>query len=264
MPTPAYRVTYEWAQDGPGWSESFHTQSTSIPLIEALITAYTQARTAFMVQRCSLLAVRISDDNTFRDIPVRVANANNRGQINAPAATQMDSAVFSLSAGPSIRRYLYCRGLPRTYNDGRAFNTSSAAWDPLRAFATFLKNNGIGIFAQPDPSTAQIAVSYNTGSGLIGVTNPITGLIPGSYLTVTANRGINVPRGKMRVLTAPDSTHFTLRGWPLTADPIGVANFRPSSKSVQAVTDAFLNDVGERKVGRPFGLPRGRAVRRRT
>lgn len=255
----AYRITYEWAIQQSGWSESFHTTLTNIASINALITAFTQARVQFLTSQAVLLNVRVSDDTLFRDIGTRPVLGGQIGSVSGRAAVPDATVVFLMSSGALYKRYMYCRGLPATYCDQRQFNGAAAYFPAILAFANFLKSNNIAIYAQSNPGTAQIVTGYANPPGMFAVAADIVGLAVGTYITITAPRGTSIPRGKFRVVATPDLKHFQLHGWPLTTDPTALAYVRSSTKALQAVDGAQVNDIGERKVGRPFGLRRGRA-----
>jgi hypothetical protein len=262
MPAPVYRVTFFYRVDGPGWEESVHVPDNSPTALAAFVDRYWQARRAFSSNQLEVLDVRVSDEYTFRDIPIPISTTGWVGALGGACANLNSTAVVLMQSGPVVRRYLYCRGMPASYNDGTHIRATSPFFRPFMAFVDFLKSNGIGIFAQPAITTAQFATGYNVGTGEWTVQTAITGLKVGDYLTVTANRGQAIPRGKYFVKATADNTHFILQGWPLSTDPTGKAKVRPSAKVLQTVTNAAYNDIGERKVGRPFGLPVGRATRR--
>jgi len=245
-----------------GWSESIHLTNDAgdITGITAKRDMYLSLRRAFLNIQYSVIGSRISDDATFRDIVVPRPAMPMAGQVDNDAVPGFNGILLRMQSGNRVFRNMFCRGITAVAISGRQLIALSGTAVNVGAFANFIKTGGFAISAKDPTLVPNLETAYDTVTHIHTVANPIAGLAPGIKLVLSKVKRSLVPQRLFEVATAPSSTTFTLIGWNPS---ISVANFgrwRNATPTLQAILDVRVGAVTERKVGRPFDLPRGRAA----
>lgn len=259
MPVTRYRITTEFAMVRDGWSESLHTTYTSRSNINTLVDAYLTARLNCAQSSVTVLSVRVSDDVQFRDILFYPNWIGARGALIEPAAPPYVALNYRMAAGPLIFRNFFLRGLPRAIVNARIIDTGYTHYGSFTAFRDFLKGNGVGINSKPPRTDAKMVKDYDPSDGTFTLTGAIPGMANDLPLVLTkVPRSIVGPR-IWRVATTTAGDVFTLQKWPLAVNIKNFGFFRSAVPTIENTTDCQIRAVTERRVGRPFGLLRGRA-----
>lgn len=257
---PRFRVTAFMDQEGEGWSEGFHTSLSSPSAITTLINSWVLKRRACMTIEAEFNEIRVSDDETFRDILTLVNVVGVKGQLAGEALPPINCALFRLQAGPLVSRPMFVHGLPKALINGRDYNLSTAAMARLNEYAAFLKSPGFSIAHKVPPTDAKLVIAYNATTGLFTVSADIPGLTYNMPLVLTNVKRSIVKTRIWRVATAPTGSTFTLQKWVKTIDISGFGKWRSAIPVLDSVTESIVRPHTTHKVGRPFGLPRGRVA----
>jgi hypothetical protein len=256
------RLTYFFELGDTGWSESVHTTlpPTSVPAIQALVGQYTAMRLPCLSNEAQLTHVRVSDDDTFRDILFLATGLPASGTYSKPPAGPWTGLLITLVATPTLRRSLFMRGIPKQIVDGR-----NPTFDAT--FTAAINNYLAGMIASPfaiSGKTANPSRPITTAVGATGVvtTVGVTGAAVGDTIQVIGVPTSVLPTRFYRVIGVDNvASTVTLAGWPLAVNLTNVGFLRRTTKEVVQISQAVSGLITERKVGRPFGQLRGRARR---
>lgn len=254
-----YRITYYYALGRSGWSESFHTTYTSPTSINSLVTSYTSVRRGVLSNRASITHIRVSDDELFRDVLFYATGLPLVGFRTEDPEPGFVAANLRLQSGPQFFRNMFIRGNVQDLFIGNTFDIASPAYAALNALAIFLKGAGVGISHQSLPSTASLVTAYDSLTGIFTVDPAIGSLSVNTPLTLTKVPRSIVPQRTWRVLEVVAANRFKLQQWNLAINIAGYGRLRNGTPTITGTTDCIVDNVTERRVGRPFGQPRGRA-----
>jgi hypothetical protein len=255
---PAFRLTFFFEQLENGWSESIHTTATDTLTLIALATGYANRRMAFCQTQTFLTHIRISDDEVFRDvildpIPLPMQGAfKPAGQAEGPW-TALDARM---SANPRVQRSLFVRGFPAGQINSNAPAFTAAFQAAYTAWTTYITDN---VFAIKNKDRAQQKQPIDTisAAGVVRMANPIAGLANLATVQVLGIPRSQIPKRTFTVVNFVDGSNFTLRGY--TGPVIAQRGYlRLVTFSLLVINQIVTDFVTERRVGRPFGVLRGR------
>jgi hypothetical protein len=256
------RLTYFFELGDTGWSESIHTTlaPASVTALQTLVTNYTNVRLPLLNQDAQLTHVRVSDDDTFRDIIFFPTGLPAPGTATGFPAGPWTGVLIRMIASSTLRRSLFLRGVPANCIDGRNQHFTPAFQAAMNAYLAFLSPaNPVGISGK----TANPSVAITQAVGATGVltgTAILAGATVGSIIQITGVPTSILPVRFYRAI-AFSGFSVTLAGWPSTVSLVNQGFMRLTTKSVVQITAASAGLITERKVGRPFGQLRGRARR---
>jgi hypothetical protein len=264
MPQAFFRATFFFEGFGTGWSEQIHltTQNQAVAIASAI--AYANLRIGLLVPPFEINDIRLSDDAVFRDILFDALNLPYVGtfpslQPAAPSSTALLKLAADQTATPSVRRNMFIRGIPSSIITGRNY-TPTANWiTALGKFVPLLANGAYGIKAKTVGNVKAPIVSVIAATRTVTTNVDLVGVAQGSVLQIL---GVPRSRVKQRTFTAESVTdlrHVVLRSWPYP-DLVGTGFFRLLNYTIYPIKIATVFDIGERRTGRPFGVPRGRAA----
>jgi hypothetical protein len=257
------RLTFFLEQADVGWSESIHTNqdpADQIGLI-SLIDAYMRTRMLMCTTETQMIDVRVSDDDTFRDIQLQVGGLPLPGAKDGPSAHPTTAMLVRMfTSNVTVQRSLFLRGLPLANVDGRnlvitpLFNLALSAYNNLLTSGKFVVN-------AKDRSLPKRLVANMDNFGHVTMIQPVTGAVPGKQVQVLGVKRSVIPqREPFVVLPFTSESDFFVSPHPPYAVPgpwyLRLVNFQ--TYLVKGTSEPRLT---ERRVGRPFGLPRGRAAK---
>jgi hypothetical protein len=244
---------------GAGWTESFYSYASGRG----------SARSQFadlMAERDDLLG--LGYDGPF----ARVTNYNNRRdtqffQAGLAAGSHLDgdtpwqALLIRIIGANGMHRSYLPHGFPDDWFKKGDWTPDGNASASLFRFFAKLKQGSWALVGQ-DPTKPIKPIVAISGGGLA------TFAAPHGYpdntrvyaFRVKDALGKNI-KGQFTVLNSPSATTAQLSGWPVarSGDSGGL---REVNVVDSVIVDAFVERAALRKVGRPFGLYRGRARRR--
>lgn len=272
MAGPPYQITAFFRDDdGQGWSEKYFTSVNMTPTqADGFAAAFVPARMAMATTRVFMNHIRIG--SAVGRAPFAYFPTIGGGALGALGVASLPSDMGLLMQLISVNRYynkVFLRGIPQAcveQEDRVAF----APFDNAAvAFRSFLLGTGFIVIrtvlgtAAPPVQVVSVAAGSPKGIRLIqlattpaltiGQTIRLHGAsIPGYNGPKTVVQGpIDVPTGKLYLLGGANPISD-----PPTADQI---YYTVPTVSMPALSDVQFEHVTERKTGRPFGEPRGRA-----
>lgn len=253
------RLTYFFHSNFGGWSEAVHSSLTAANLIAQQSETYINARLPLLSNDNQLIHVRVSDDVLKRDLLFFSAFQPRPGQYISNAAPPAVSLVYVLSSGNVIRRNLFIRGVPYDAFSGENLTPNAFFKQQMDVFNSMLKTNNLSIAAKTITNPVRFVTTMTPGDGGLTTDQPVTGVTVGSTIQVLNFSTTLLPRRYYRVYAMTSESAFKLANWPATVNLVQIGSVRLRDYTLYPVNDAVADHVGERKVGRPFGLPAGRS-----
>lgn len=256
------RLTVYFGGNDSGWSEAIHLPNAASDLtgIRAKMDQYLALRRAFLNSQYAIISTRVSDDETFRDLVIPRPPMPQDGEIVNRSLAGYAAILLRMQSGNRVFRNMYCRGLTVSAVNGRNPVGTSDTYTALVAFKTYLESGGFSIAAKDPALVPTLETAYDVVTGVHTVQNDIIGLTPGAKLSLTKVRRSLVKPRVWEVGSTTDTKHFTLIGWPLTTSIAGFGRWRLATPTLFSIAAIRIGAVTERRVGRPFDLPRGRAA----
>lgn len=257
---PRTRLTFFYEMTDVGFSESVHTQLTDPVTLTTLVNGYKFVRLPFLIESARMIDVRVSDDDTFRDIIVPVAGLPSPGTFPGRAAAPSSTLLMKLfTTNPTVSRNMFLRGLPATLMDGRVYTPTGLFDSALIPFRALMSGGQFWVNAK-DRTQAKIPITGISIAGAVVLGAPMPGVTNGSIVQLLGVPRSVIKQRQFEVTAFVDNQHFTLRGWP-AGQFLGAEGFlRRKVNTLYNINATTIVDIGERKVGRPFGLPRGRVA----
>jgi len=255
-----------------GFSETWYTDDSPAalqPKMDALAAIRTQLRGTTCVYYGARMADTAPNSRAFtiRSDGTIKASTRNGGVNVAPDAALC--LCFGTVAGTSKRFWLHA--LPDGFIDEGNFDPGSNVPTKAALWINTLAAQGFKFrFIDPTAPTGQVLSIDSFGN--VVLIQPIAGVAPNSLVQLLKVRGVDGrgKRGKFYVDTVTDASHFKLAHWPgdvvAQSGKIRIVRFNFTSIAPVPAAGPLADPTiraGVRKVGRPFGQLRGRAVARR-
>lgn len=255
------RFTVYFRGNDSGWSESIHlpNDASDVTGIRAKTDQYLVFRRAFLNSQYAVISTRVSDDETFRDIVVPRGPMPQAGEVVNNSLAGYAAVLLRMQSGNRVFRNMFLRGLTAVAVNGRNLVPDSGTAVNIGAFANFLSTGGFSIAAKSPTVLPTLELDFDPLTGLHTVQDDIAGLGQGVFLSLTKAKRSLVPQRLWQVATAPTLKTFTLVGWPNTTTVKLVGRWRNATPQLFTIGAIRVGAVTERRVGRPFDLPRGRA-----
>jgi len=255
-----------------GFSENWYTDDAPAILLPKMEVIARQ-RVSFMARNTDVYGYRIADTSpgsrAYTQRPnARIAAARGAGVPNIPN----DAALCQCfgTVGGTVKRF-WLHNLPDGFVDDSEFTAESTMALKARTFINLLSENGFK-FRYQVQNTASADIQSIDALGNVVLVQELAGVAQGSYVQLYHVRGTDGrgKRGKYRVDTATDTRHVKLAHWPgdivALSGKLRIVTYQFTSIAV-VPADGIGSDPtlrpGARKVGRPFGQLRGRAIARR-
>jgi hypothetical protein len=253
-----FRLTFFFEQQENGWSESIHTTATDTPTLISLVLGYAQRRMDFCHPSTFLTHVRVSDDQVFRDVildPMTLPIKGNWKSL-AKAEGPWTALDLRLQSGPLVQRSLFVRGIPAGQIDSNLPSFTADFDSAYGRWVTFLADSLFGI-KNKDRTQAKQAINTVSVGGVVNMLAPLLGLANLDTVQVLGIPRSVLPKRTYTVQNFVDMSNFTLRGYngPAIA---GRGFLRRISYVISPITATATDFATERRVGRPFGVLRGR------
>jgi len=255
-----------------GFSENWYTEDAPAVLLPKM-EVLARLRAVSMAKGTEVYGFRIADTSPGS----RAYTQRPNGRIGAPRAAgnpniPNDAALCQcFGTVPGTVKRFWMHNLPDGYVDDCDFTAAASMPQRAREFINSLASNGFK-FRYQVQNTAIADIQEITALGVVTTVQELAGVAQGSYVQLYHVRGTDGrgKRGKYRVASVTNGRTFTLAHWP--GDVVAL------SGKIRIVTYAFTGITpvpeeglgsdptlrpGTRKVGRPFGQLRGRAVARR-
>jgi hypothetical protein len=260
---PQFRITFFMEEGENGWTEAVHTTNFTQTNLVSDSLNYLSRRMPISAPTLKCTHVRISDDLLFRDVfldPIALPVAGTwKPDLNTGPWTAIN--IRMATANPTVQRSLFLRGIPKPMITSNDYDPTPAHLAAVNNYLAGLTNRSWAIRAK-DRSQVKQPITSIAADGTVVMTTGIPGL--------TAPTAINQPLvqllGVKRSVSAKrlfqlnaftDTSHFQLRGWSGGASG-AVGFFRLVQYVLYPITQADTEFATERRVGRPFGVQRGR------
>lgn len=263
------KVTTLFDAPGTGWSETFYMNAEGpTDAIKRTNTQYFPYRRAIMPATTGgvvkILGVRAQQVDTPKNM--RVATVNQPGTYpvldpNAAADTPWSGFLMRFTGEDNSFRMFTLRGVPDEvmegyYRDGPSRNAWIIAWQEWRDRIIDMQ---LGIYSITEAGNDLRDIeSITAGAGFITVTTVVNhGLATGDQIVFYhVSAGAKIQGRYTVTVTAVKS--FTVR--PFNIGTVGFISgqYRKLVRGLQLIKDGVIERKGERKVGRPFLLLRGR------
>lgn len=256
------RTTWFFKVNNYGWTENFHHSSVDTNIVQARVETLAPFRKALLGTNAQLVAVRISDDDVFRD-SVFLQNPPIFGPGTYPGTC--DPAFTSLltrwDASNVTRKNLYLRGIADDLVVAGEFDNVATWATRWTAYKTQVAALGFGIKRIKQTANPQYDVYAIAADGTASTSTAHTFLV-GNRVHLTGVRTTPKVFSTFTVLGPITTFGFVLANWA----PRGVI-FPPNGRArlYQFEVVPIINGIWERIVkkstGRPFDTPRGRRRR---
>lgn len=270
------KVNFLFSQGKQGWSETYYTTAGDLATGYAQAFTLAQARALLMSEPCQLDFIRVSDRATLR--ASQIANVGPDGanlidsnpNYHSDAGEAQDCMLLTLYAtSANKQRPLYIHGYPDDALDTIDPNNPDAQlfFQKLNDYRTALKNGQWFILNKPafDPANGELitglapgqnpkTTTINTGTAL--------GVNADDYVEVYKVTGLRPRIGTQRVLSVTNNGLDITVGYTLPSGFTygGGAYVLQSAESLNVIEDSNIRGFTSHKVGRPFGVSRGRRV----
>jgi len=260
---------------GQGWSEVYWTKKIDLTAALSAINVMVPLRKSILAAGFAIVACRVSDTGVKGDSLISLFGATeNEGNLNKetppePADTCLVLRMQTTTAPFQARKVMFLHGISEELTRGTSGSYSPNAEFSQRflVFTQGLKAQGFGILKNtfggafppfpgaPITSAVQLAGSRSV---TIATAPPFVGNYPG-IVNIVGTRGQPGLRGIHTLTSKVDAGTFSFNS-KFAILSTGFSGF------VQTVTPDVISfdppilvvRVGERKVGRAFGLPLGR------
>lgn len=261
---PLFRVTLILRQEQIGWTDEFYATSTDPATVARNAGVLAGLRMGVTTRDVLCTAIRISDDEVFRDSYVVPDFAPIPGTINDRVSNQSFAAArIRLQSGPLYRRFWDMGSLPTLYVSGNQFFADGmpfrAAFAPLQFELGSSGRWGMKVVNRTDNQLALVrSVSV---AGVVVMAQDISGLAANGVVKIYWKRGLR-PRGAPQYFNVVDFTdvrNFTVFPWNATwPTPY---KMRRVLFSIRAFDNCTPMTIANHKRGRPLDLFRGRVSR---
>lgn len=259
-----FRTTWFFKVNNYGWTENLHHSAVDLATVSARVNTLAPFRKAILAGNAQLAAVRISDDDLFRDSTVNVnppifGNGTYPG-VSDPAFT---SLLIRWDASPTTRKSLYLRGIPDELVDTGVFTndpTWQTRWNDYRnqVIALGFAIKRLSVTANP------IFTLFQVDAAGIATTNQLHNFLAGDRVHVTGIKTTPPVPPAFTVLTPTSSFSFALGNWaPRGLQIPNNGKVRKYLFEVVPITAGVWLRVIKKSTGRPFDSPVGRRRRRR-
>jgi len=255
-----------------GFSENWYTDDAPAILLPKM-EAIARQRSSFMARNTEVYGYRIADvspgSRAYTQRPTgRIGAQRGVGLPNVPNDAALCQCFGSVAG--TVKRF-WLHNLPDGYVEDSDWNAADNVPLKARTFINLMSEHGFK-FRYQVQNTAIADIQSIDALGNVTTVQALAGVDQGSYVQLYHVRGTDGrgKRGKYRVDTMTTGRTFKLAHWP--GDVVAL------SGKIRIVTYAFTGITavpadgigsdptlrpGTRKVGRPFGQLRGRAVARR-
>lgn len=275
-------MIFEFSAPGNvSWSESIYDTGSTVAGLQADAIALRPLRLALSPPEVKLNAIRLSDDDVFRDSQYVIDPAFPYSGTYSSFVTLADPEqtvdVRLETAGPDAgslsvhRRIFQLRGMPQKIFDGLQF-VGETNWNAaLDLWRNQIASTGLYGINTRDLINRAIVTSITTDGTVSTSQDPAIITLP-KFVKISGIRGIAPPPNKeYQVLTVstggPAVWTYKIRGWNRPAFPlptqIGVATAVSLVYDVRPIASAILDGSSNRKAGNPFGRRRGRRSKAR-
>jgi len=242
-----------------GWSETWYFDGSETAA-RAVADGYNKRRSGLISVAGGSVAFRL------QQVGQRALVVENVYPGISPSAQdipQMALQCSVLGQGVNNRKVFQLRGIPDSIVDRGDYVPTVAFQTNFDALAAFLPTNQVRFRAinQANPQVNIISISQ---AGVMVLAAPLTFAV-GSYITLLrckATNGESVS-GTYFVQAKASNTECTLAQWNFQAVSFkGQARVLDYIYPIVGAATLLATKIGTRKVGRPFDLYRGRALRR--
>lgn len=254
-----YRVTGIFDGHGAGWTESFYAIASSRAAAKAGLNSLMAQRDDWLGLGYSVPYERVTNYNNRRDTQFYQANIGAGSHLDGD--TPWQALLIRITAANGMTRTWLPHGFPDDWFKNGNWTPDGNATAALTRIFNRLKDGGWALVGQ-DPTKPIKPITDITSGGL--ATFPV----PHGYGDGTPLYGYRLKdalgkniKGKFRVLNSPSSVTAQLSGWPPTRSAVS-GSLREINIVDSMIIDAFVERAALKKVGRPFGLFRGRVRRR--
>jgi len=253
-----YRETFFYEEGENGWSESIHVNVTDTPTLIALASVYANNRLAATSGQVNLTHIRISDDLVFRDVILDPIALPLPGQFKSISRAEAPWTAIDirLSANPLVQRSLFFRGMPDGQVNGNQLSFTPAYGAAFNAFVNTIVG---GVFSIKNKDRTQLKqpIATISAAGVVNMSAPVAGLGNLDTVQILGIPRSRVPKRTYLVTNLVDQSNFTLRGWN-SGVVTATGYLRRIVYNLLPISIAAADFATERRVGRPFGVLRGR------
>jgi hypothetical protein len=265
---PSLKVTlFFQGPDKPGWSESFYYNGgIAEPAYKDAVNALIVGRCAILTSNCSIVRARLS--STFYREPLIINpnfGAGTPGTESSPTASETVALLLLIQGSPNGINRPFLQGIPARVVDYDTYTPDSIFNSNMTTFLNVLFNgqwNVVGTANSAAPThwpitpmspTPTFPRGYNF---LAGTGSPVLNL--GETIRVS---GTSVPgySGLKRVTKVIAANSYQVGGAAPPVADTGVAPYFTIMNGYDNPIQTIQPDgITTRKLGRPFGLRRGR------
>lgn len=241
-----------------GWSETWYTDGTIETGYGGLVM-FSKFRARLLSSGISIIGARIHElGGPTKFFPFKESGVSGEG---------MDYPTISLncrcsSADGKYKKYFQLRGLPDPRVVDGNYEGDPTYGASLRQFMTFLHSPGVK-FQALDRTVPAIKINSISELGVVrcaaGGTFPIDSYVTLKRVRNTVGEKVS---GTFRIVARASDTEFTLANWTGGAvAAVGTVTKQTFTYIQVGNRTAEMLGVTSRKVGRPFGQFRGRAMK---
>lgn len=256
-----FRITLFFEVGGDGWSESYHSSLQNPTTVVTQAITLVGLRIQMLPANIDLTHVRISDDLIFRDIYFDFLTLPVNGTyVGVPQLPPWNALLIKMQ-GTDARfiRNLFLRGIPTDQVSGQTFTPQKTWLTAYNAYLNYLTGGGFAIKAK-DVTQVKQPIASVSATGVVAMQSAIpglTGVPPNNLVEILGVKRSLSPTRVYQLASFTSTSAFSLRGWP----NLLLANqgyFRLQLTVLATVIKVANGGITERRVGRPFGVPRGR------
>lgn len=254
------RATLFFQQVNAGWSESFYSDEELLPG-QAALTQLAGYRQYVLATGANIVGQRVSKvDPPGLSL---VKNLSLAGGSGLALTTPYQSLLVDIKTADQSRRKFLIRGIPDARVNLGVYSSTPQYNTILRNYLNWLTSRWrLRVIKKSNPLIPIVKVEQTGAMQLAVGATWVAGQKVKLYRT-TDTTGENVSFTFVLGQPVNDTNHFLL-GWPLGREVS--KGFVRLLEYDYPVIDDWVNTgrIASRRVGRPFGLPVGRRLRRQT
>jgi len=257
---PFVRTSVLIQQGNAGWSENFYLPNATVLQGLDITQQLAVARRHTLSQAATINGIRVSQVDPTGLASVRLLNLP--GTVTTGADTPFQSLVVYLRTDVFTKRAYLMRAVPDANIVGGIYTPSAGYAGAVRDYLALMINRGFAI-RRVERDNPLLAIKGITSLGVLS-SFVAHGLVADDLVQLYRTRdtgGYDVS-GTYRVAAAPTGTTAELANWDSDSTVVK-GQFRKFQYAYTNIASTEISGrIVSRKVGRPFGVPRGRVVAR--
>lgn len=257
-----------------GWGESFASDTDITNMLIGKLPVLAASRAMVLSNSCEIFGFKASDFSEDRvrnksqsvllpvPIPGKGSGVSIKDLDNAQTNILVDSIDYEVKSAAGSTRVFPFRGVPDNWIQGSVRTGRGINQDKnFVAFFTQCKqlNMGFKIYQRSNPQKIITGIAQDPVTRLLVITSAGHGLVDRNLVTIRGLKANPMVNGRWRVQNLTANTFALVGSNKLYVEANGVGTWQKFQNTLDPIAETLFNSVSTRKVGKPFGLRRGKA-----